>query len=45
MLKRTLLAAFTVCFFGLFAAAQAADPLVLQTKWLADAQSARHHIL
>jgi len=44
MLKRTLLAAFTVCFFGLFAAAQAADPLVLQTKWLADAQSAGFYV-
>src|SRR5947208_13004075 len=44
MLKRTLLAAFTICCFGLFAAAQAADPLVLQTKWLADAQSAGFYV-
>ena len=44
MLKRTLLAAFAVCCFGLFAAAQAADPLVLQTKWLADAQSAGFYV-
>ena len=44
MLKRTLLAAFTVCCLGLFAAAQAADPLVLQTKWLADAQSAGFYV-
>jgi NitT/TauT family transport system substrate-binding protein len=44
MLKRTLLAAFTICCFGLFAAVQAADPLVLQTKWLADAQSAGFYV-
>src|SRR5205085_1885538 len=44
MLKRTLLAAFTIRCFGLFAAAQAADPLVPQTKWLADAQSAGFYV-
>src|SRR5438874_6942592 len=40
MLRRTLWAAMAAVCFGLFASAQAADPLVLQLKWLADAQSA-----
>src|SRR5438067_10903659 len=40
MLTRTLLTAVAVFCLGLFASAQAANPLVLQLKWLADAQSA-----
>jgi NitT/TauT family transport system substrate-binding protein len=40
MLRRTLMAVFAFCCFGLFAAAEAADPLVVQLKWLADAQFA-----
>jgi NitT/TauT family transport system substrate-binding protein len=40
MLARTLVATLAVFCFGLFASAQAADPLILQLKWLADAQSA-----
>src|SRR3954453_14638635 len=39
MLRRTLLAAMAAVCFGLSASAQAAEPLVLQLKWLADAQS------
>jgi len=37
MSRRTLSAALAALCFGLFAPAQAADPLVLQLKWLADA--------
>ena len=44
MLRRTLLAALAAFCFGLFGTAQAADPLVLQLKWLADAQSAGFYI-
>jgi NitT/TauT family transport system substrate-binding protein len=44
MLKRTFVATLAVCCFGLCAAAEAADPLVLQTKWLADAQSAGFYV-
>ena len=40
MLRRTLSAALAALCFGLFTPAQAADPLMLQLKWLADAQSA-----
>ncbi len=40
MLRRTLVAAVAAVCFGLFGTAQAADPLVVQLKWLADAQSA-----
>ena len=45
MLRRTLMAALAAFCFGLFGTAHAAEPLVLQLKWLADAQSACHHIL
>src|SRR5438067_4315660 len=40
MWRRTLVAAVAAVCFGLFGTAQAADPLVVQLKWLADAQSA-----
>ena len=40
MLRRTLLAVSAVLCFGVLGNAQAADSLVLQLKWLADAQSA-----
>src|ERR1700704_96837 len=44
MLRRTLVAAVAAVCFGLFGTAQAADPLVVQLKWLADAQSAGFYI-
>ena len=40
MQRRTLMAALAAFCFGLCGRAQAADSLVLQLKWLADAQSA-----
>src|SRR5438270_6308968 len=44
MLKRTLMAVVAILCFDLFTTAHAADPIVLQLKWLADAQSAGFYI-
>ena len=44
MLRRTLMAVLAICCFGRFAAAEASDPMVLQLKWLADAQSAGYFV-
>jgi NitT/TauT family transport system substrate-binding protein len=43
MLRSTLMAALAFCF-GLCGSAQAADSLILQLKWLADAQSAGFYV-
>src|ERR1700738_3342411 len=44
MLRRTLLAVLAAFCFGLFVTPQAADPLAVQLKWLADAQSAGFYV-
>ena len=44
MLRRTLVAMLAAFCFGLCGRAQAADSLVLQLKWLADAQSAGFYV-
>jgi len=44
MLRRTLMAVVAILCFDLFTTAHAADPIVLQLKWLADAQSAGFYI-
>src|SRR5947199_3629133 len=44
MLRRTLMAVVAILCFDLFTTAHAADPLVLQLKWLADAQSAGFYV-
>src|SRR3981189_186916 len=44
MLRRTLMAALAAFCFGPFGTAHAAEPLVLQLKWLGAAQSAGFYV-